>query len=497
MQGQPNILWVCTDQQRGDTIEAWGNSHIRTPVLNRLVEGGVSFKRAYCQSPICTPSRGSFLTGQYPASTLIHRNGQGGFAKDITLVTKQLSDEGYTCGLIGKLHLTASELGMEERTDDGYSYMQWSHHPYPQAPEYNDYVTWLREKGIDPAEIFPVTQKAYGAGVPEEYHQTHWCALKAMEFIEEHKGDPWLLSMNMFDPHPPMDPPESFLNRYDPELIPYPIFSESDIEHQKLFSKLDQQSTTATDPRKFHESLVEESITDLPSELAACLPPDDIDSRKMIAAYYAQIEFIDHELGRVIDYLEKVGELENTVIIFHSDHGELLGDHGLYFKGARFFESLVRIPLIVSYPKKLASNVSAEALVELVDIVPTILDICGMEIDDEIQGESLLPILTGEKAPYSHKEIVLCEFNDCLGPKTVSNAHQRTHGLMCFDGRYKICVYDTGEIGELYDLKNDPHEFIDLWKSEEHMQIKYKMLEKLLFKYMATSSKGSTRIAEY
>ena len=494
MAQQPNILWICTDQQRSDTIQAWGNDHIRTPVLNCLAAHGVSFLNTYCQSPICTPSRGSFLSGQYPAATLIHRNGQEGFARDITLVTKRLAQAGYVCGLIGKLHLTAAELGMEVRTDDGYSFMEWSHHPYPQAPEYNDYVTWLQEQGIDPSDLFPKTQQAYSAGIPEEYHQTHWCAVKAMEFIGKQKDEPWLLSINMFDPHPPMDPPETYLQRYDHENIPFPIFCETDIEHQKKFRGLDQQSTFATDPRTVNPV---ETVSDLPSELAACLPPKHIDSRKLISAYYAQIEFIDYEIGRVIDYLEEIGELGNTVIIFHSDHGEMLGDHGLYFKGARFFESLVKVPLIISNPGTLLENVRSDALVELVDITPTILDLCHIEISKEVQGASLVPILTGERDPQRHKDSVFCEFNDALGPKTISNEHKGTHGIMYYDGHYKISVYDTGNVGELYDIWNDPNEFSDLWDSEDHTAVKSMMLEKLLFRYMGTASKGAERISEY
>ena len=120
-----------------------------------------------------------------------------------------------------------------------------------------------------------------------------------------------------------------------------------------------------------------------------------------------------------------------------------------------------------------------------------------MHIPEEVQGKSLYGILNGNSSTENHKESVLCEFNDCLAPATINNEYAGTHGLMCFDGQYKICVYDTANLGELYDLKNDPNEFSDLWDSEDHKGIKLQMQEKLIFKYMSTSSKGPRRVAEY
>ena len=143
---QPNIIWFCTDQQRYDTIAALGNSHIRTPNLDRLVHEGVAFTRAYCQNPICTPSRSSFMTGRYPRTVRASINGNEHFSKDETVVTKLLADSGYTCGLIGKLHLTSHYRRMEERTDDGYTYLEWSPQPCDDwAPGLNRYMEWLKE----------------------------------------------------------------------------------------------------------------------------------------------------------------------------------------------------------------------------------------------------------------------------------------------------------------------------------------------------------------
>ena len=145
MHSMPNILWICTDQQRRDTICALGNPRIRTPNLDRLVAEGVSFTSAYSQSPICTPSRASFLTGRYPRTTRARQNGQK-IPEDERLITRMLADVGYDCGLVGKLHLASCHKKVESRIDDGYRVFHWSHHPAPDWPE-NEYIQWMEGKG--------------------------------------------------------------------------------------------------------------------------------------------------------------------------------------------------------------------------------------------------------------------------------------------------------------------------------------------------------------
>ena len=145
MSSRPNILWICTDQQRFDTILALGNDHAQTPHLDKLIGQGTTFNNAYCQSPVCAPSRASFLTGRYPRTTRCRQNGQS-IPGDEVLVSKIFSDAGYRCGLAGKLHLAScSEGKVEKRTEDGYDPFHWSHHPQPDWEE-NEYTKWLTEK---------------------------------------------------------------------------------------------------------------------------------------------------------------------------------------------------------------------------------------------------------------------------------------------------------------------------------------------------------------
>ena len=147
---QPNILWICTDQQRWDTIRCLGNSHIRTPNIDRLVESGVSFTHAYCQSPICTPSRASFLTGRYASTVHGSMNGNDYWDEAAPLVTKLLKDGGYDCGLAGKFHLAGAAYRIEPRPkDDGYRVLHWSHDTHDRWPSGHSYGDWVRSQGQD------------------------------------------------------------------------------------------------------------------------------------------------------------------------------------------------------------------------------------------------------------------------------------------------------------------------------------------------------------
>lgn len=470
MKNKPNILWFCADQMRYDTIHSLGNSHINTPNLDRLVASGVAFTRTYAQSTVCTPSRASFLTGRYPSAHRVYRNGVDSFPDDEVLVTKLFADAGYECGLVGKLHLsTATKL--ESRPDDGYSWFQWSHSPTPGgADAHNAYHHWLKaDKAVDPETLFGGDLGFIGAGVPEELHQTTWCAEMASRFIYEKKGSPWLLSINPYDPHPPFDPPQSYLDRYNPEDLPPPLFRASDLERQKMFENVRAQTVKAANPLLDYDK---NEIASNQSE-RGYRPPHSYNGRKVKAAYYAMVELIDTALGTVMDALEESGQLDDTLIVFNSDHGELLGDHGLLYKGCRFFEGLSHVPLILSWPGRFKEGLRAEGLTELIDIAPTILEAAGLEVLDDIQGCSLIPIATGETPAKIHKELVLCDFNDSVGYSPVPDQTQAT---MSYDGRYKLVIYHSHDIGELFDLKNDPGEFDNLFGMQEYAELQAKLI---------------------
>ena len=191
--------------------------------------------------------------------------------------------------------------------------------------------------------------------------------------------------------------------------------------------------------------------------------------------------------------------MENTVIIFHSDHGEMLGDHGLLYKGCRFFESLVHVPMIISGPG-MQTNSRSNALVELVDIAPTLLDAADIDIPYYMQGKSLLPLLAGDTELDHHKPHVFCEYHDAMAAGTVSTDDREfdaSHGTMYFDGRYKLCVYHGHDIGELYDLESDPDEFNNLWDDPQQKDLKSQLLLSHIDAFAGTTTAGIERTKAY
>lgn len=461
----PNILWICTDQQRWDTIHALGNRHIRTPNLDRLANMGVAFTHTYCQSPICTPSRASFLTGMYPSTVHACLNGNRRWAEAAPLVTKTLADGGYFCGLAGKLHLSSAHGRVEPRPDeDGYEAFYWSHHPADDWPIGHAYADWLHEQGLD----FDDLMRQHGS-IPEQWHQTTWCTDMTIRFLKNRanpvgKGQPWLFSLNCFDPHPPYNPPKNYLDRFDVAGLPGPQFRESDLAFQQQLAAINFQSIGNH--------------------------PDKANSKLVQAKYWAMIELIDKNVGRLLDALEATKQLDNTVIVFMSDHGDTIGDHGLMMKGCRFYEGLVRVPLLVAWPGKFKAGVRSDALVELTDLAPTLLDIAGLPVSEKMMGRSLLPILTSQKPTGNHREAVRSEYY-----QTLEGAP--SYATMLRDRRYKLVHYHGFPVGELYDLQTDPHEFVNLWNDPKHADLRFEMTRKNFDALAFAVDIGSDRIGRY
>jgi arylsulfatase A-like enzyme len=446
-----------------------------------LAANGVVFDRCFAQSPVCTPSRAGFLTGRYPRTTRVRQNGQL-MPRDEVLVTRRLADAGYVCGLVGKLHVSACHpepyLAGEPRIDDGYTEFHWSHHPAGSWPT-NEYVHWLRERGVA-LETPPHPDSAYvKVGMPAEHHQTTWCAEKAVSFIESAArfDRPWLFSVNPFDPHDNFDPPAEYLQRYLDRLdeIPLPNYTPGELDSKPVFQQIDHRGAY-NDPRNY--------------------PFDRMtaqDHRLVRAAYWAMIDLIDAQVGRLLDALDRTGQRENTFVIFTSDHGELLGDHGIYLKGPHFYDPAVRVPLIISHPALIPSGRRSGALIELIDLAPTVLDAAGLPRPEGMQARSLEPLLSGAVDPDVYHDDVYCEYYHALS----CHRDPAAYATMLRTTRYKLVVQHGQRLGELYDLERDPTETRNLWDVPEQQLAKLSLLQRLCDRMAWTADPLPARTAAW
>ena len=474
MSRRPNILMICTDQQRWDTLGATGNALVQTPAIDALYEGGARVPHAYSQSPVCTPSRASFLTGRYPRTTRTRQNGQD-IPSNERLLSRILADAGYTCGLAGKLHLSACHPSAspvsERRIDDGYVRFDWSHHPAASVADQtaessrdrsanwplNAHNLWLASLGarydVEPFEGCP----HIALGPPAEHHQTTWCAGRAVEFIEAHRaGDaPWMFSVNFFDPHHPFDPPRAHLDRYLDRLdeIPLPEFRPGEHDGKPRYQAVDHCGAYGGTAGLDFSAM------------------SDRDHRLVRAAYWAMCDLISDATGRILRALDATGQREDTIVVFMSDHGEMLGDHGLYLKGPYFYEPAVRVPLVLNWPGTIPPQV-VEGLVELVDLAPTLLDAAGLPPEPGMQGVSLWESIAAGRG-RSDRESVYCEYYDAM---PWHNAERPANLTMARTERAKIVVdHGTGR-GELYDLSADPGEATNLWDDPDRGGLRGDML---------------------
>lgn len=478
-QARPNFLWICADQLRRDALGSYGNEFVKTPNLDELARTGVQFDNCYSQSPVCTPSRASFLTGRYPRTIGLRQNGQC-ISSSTDLITRQLADAGYSVGLAGKLHLAACNpsvtTSMEPRTNDGYGDFHWSHHPDPDWPT-NEYIHWLREKGATYGTAPYQRSRYVEAGMPSELHHTTWCAEKAINFIEGFGGapSPWMFSVNLFDPHHPFDPPVEYLERYSSFIddVPLPNYEPGELENKPRVQQIDHAAAYNTAGLyPFAEMSAE-------------------DHRLIRAAYWAMVDHIDAQVSRMLTALDRSGQRENTVIIFTSDHGEMLGDHGIYLKGPYFYEPAVGVPLIISLANQFSPG-RRDSLVELMDLAPTIIELAGVSHSDGVQARSLVPSLYSASA--THRTDVYSEYLNAMP----WHPEQRPWATMLRTGTHKVVLHhDDSNTGELYDLTADAAETRNLWYERSHSDLRFDLVKRLCDRIAHTADPAPRRVANW
>jgi len=461
----PNIILIMTDQQRYDSLPCYGASTIQTPNFDRITQNGVVFEHCYCNAPICTPSRASIMTGKSVVGHGVDRLYDLLPSTEV-MFTRRLQQVGYQTALVGKLHVSSINFEAQQRNkDDGFDVYEWCEEPSLNFDSpLNAYAHWLKQK--DPA--FYAEYKAQGRNrkhIPAHLHMTHWATERTMQFIQQaDKSRPFFCLMSLFDPH----------NGYDQ----YPQEMEKFVDLSKLPEPQFTPEETANKPYGIRE----ENATGYMGPFSSYTHEQ---LREMRIGYYAAIKFVDQELGRLLDLLESMKIAENTLVLFTSDHGDMLGDHELLVKGAYFYDPCTRVPLLLRWPARFGNGLRVPSLVQPHDLAATILEAAGCWTTEERaarpESVSLLNICSGHEVE-THENAVCLYRNTGLDDKH-HYFDPAIDATMIRNKRYKLNVYhnpvNQGPQGELYDMERDPGEVNSLWDHPDHQQVRVTMLEAL------------------
>lgn len=486
---QPNILLIVADQLRFDALGCYGNTQIRTPNIDSIALNGSTFDNHFVQNPVCSPSRCTIMTGRYPKNHGTRDNGISLRDEEITL-PQVLKESGYLTAAIGKMHFTTQFRPKENEEDD------WPEDHYGFDVIHTtcdiktgEYLTWLKSISKKDYEIVKMqgerkakedrasaAEKAAGA-LPQVYpsdidpshHQTSWIAEQVIKLIENCDRDrPFFALCSFVDPHHPFDPPAPYSTMYDPDTLEDPVFKEGELEDKPPHFTKHRTGHGFSNEKYDYRKLTEH------------------DWRAVKAAYYGMISLIDDNIGRILENVKNQGIEEETIIMFTNDHGELMGDHGLLFKGPFLYDSLIKAPMILKWPGVIPKGARYRQITEHVDIMPTLLDFVGTGVPYGVQGMSMAPVLRGDKG--AGRSYALTEFN-CydwgMNLKTLTSRD------------YKLTYYAGERFGELFDRNKDPDEFVNLWDDPDYAQIKCELEKQLMDRIIETEDTIPIRIGKY
>ncbi len=458
---KPNILFIITDQQRYDTISGQGFPFVDTPNLDRLIDEGVCFTNNFVSAPSCGPSRASLFSGYYPHTTGIYRNADHWQHSWV----ENLSGAGYYCVNIGKMHTSPYEtpLGFHERfvveNKDRYLEGRFFFDRWDLALQANGFIKPQRElyrKRPDYKERLG----AFEWELPEKLHSDFYVGNLATWWIEtKPKTEPLFLQVGFPGPHPPYDPIPRYLEPYMSRDLPIPEVSQKELD-------------ALPPPQK--AANVRNTKVDFDS-VAWTLNPTKEQLFRIRAHYLANVTMIDEKIGQILTALEEKGYLDNTIIIFTSDHGDCLGDHGRIQKWS-MYDAVTRTPLIVWGPKYFKGGQMIDDLVQQFDIVPLIHELAEAESPESWEAESLAPLIRGEKTG-PHREYVFAEQRS---DPVSSGLTEMEYMTMVRSKDWKLVHYLGNDCGELYDLKEDPNEQKNLWTLPDYKEKKDELLQVLL-----------------
>lgn len=508
---RPNFLFIITDQHRADHLGCYGNPQVSTPVIDGIAARGQRFNRFYVATPVCMPNRASIMTGRLPS---VHGARSNGVPLPLDAVTfvDVLGANGYHTGLVGKIHLQnmedrpavvpparhgalaptpgypeatrhdirapAYQQERRSRWDDpehgltlpyyGFQHVDLCNHHADQT--FGDWRRWARAQREDldalcgpenahPDDRFDAPQ-AWRTRVPESLYSTHYIADRACDYLAARAGQdaPFFLQVSFPDPHHPFTPPGKYWDMYDPAALRLPPTCGApgpDSPPHVRWAHAERQAGRAAldSPRMF------------------AVTPEE--TRQILALTYGMITMIDDAVGQILTTLADAGLADDTIVVFTSDHGDFMGDHGLMLKGPIHYQGLIRVPFIWSDPAQPTSG-SVTALGSCVDIASTILARAGLAPCNGMQGRNLLPVMQGE--PVEAVTSVLVEEDNQRAYLGFDRPVRARTLVTC---THRLTMYQGADWGELYDLQADPHECRNLWDDPDSAALRSQLLEAL------------------
>jgi len=431
---KPNLLFIWTDEQRADTMAAYGNTKIHAPNLNKLASESFVFKGTYITQPVCSPSRTSVMTGLWPHTSGVIKNNIP-LRSETQCLPEMIDSPEYQSAYMGKWHLgdeIFAQHGFDEwvAIEDGY-YKYYSSPDKKQAR--SDYYHFLVSRGHKPkGRAF---SRNYAASLPFEESKPKFLATKACDFLKRHRDEPFVLYINFLEPHMPFTGP--FDNEHDP----------ADVDL----------------PENFNDPLEENEPLAYRKRLAKCIKkygPDEKCYRELIAKYWGLVTEVDTSVGRIYRTLEELGLADNTIVVYTSDHGDMMGSHRLVEKGV-MYEEAVKVPLLIRVPWMSKKQNMIEGPVSHIDLVPTLLDLMKCQKPQHLQGDSLLPLMKGGKAAEDHVFIEWPTIRTVISP----------------DG-WKLAL-STDDKCQLFNLTSDPGETTNLYDSGKHADVIRRLTKKI------------------
>ncbi len=498
---RPNVLFIITDQHRWDHVGFGGNEVVRTPNLDRLAARGTVFDNAWVSNPICMPNRSTIMTGRMPSAHGVIFNDRS-LDWGANTHVRQFANAGWRTGLIGKSHLqhgmsrnsviaVDSEPAIDDPYEPGWNTLEDFERYLEEAPEFPDsfygfdhvelaidhgsrvtghHLHWALDKGgryedllVPMSDESPGNHRSdkwwqiYQAPYDPALHSTTFVAERTVAFIEEAAaaGDPWVAWASFPDPHHPMSPPGEWFDRHDPADMELPATVDDPLtDAPHYLQRLSQ----------IHPS--QQRFWVMPCGVAG----DHEMLRAAIAATYGMIEMIDDRIGWILDAIERLDQTKDTIVVFTSDHGDMMGDHGLMLKGRMHYKGTLKVPMIVADPRRAPGRTSS--LASSIDLGPTLLELGGLASYDGVQGTSLVPIL--DDPAETVRDRVLIE--DDLPPAVAAGRRAVAKSRTLVTESHKYTRHDTGE-DQLYDLVADEDELTHLGAAAP--ELRAEMLEKL------------------